>query len=89
MCIVIAFHRVAILGITVAGLDNKFSVRHFCKTMRRKVEALFPGSKCLVQYVTSDGAPAIVFFAHKVWCTLEAWLQCVYHFFRNLRTALF
>ena len=27
--------------------------------------------------------------AHKVWPTLEAWLQCVYHVFRDFRRALF
>ena len=84
-----ALHRVAILGITIAGSENKFCVRYFCKTMRRKVEALFLGWKWLVQYVTSDGAPAMGGSAHKVWRTLEAWLQCVYHVFRNFRRALF
>ena len=89
MCTLTVSHKVAILGIAVAGSKNKFSVRYFCKTMRKKVEALFPGWKWLVQYVTSDGAPAMGGSAHKVWPTLEAWLQCVYHVFRNFRRALF
>ena len=69
MCTLTVSHKVAILGITVAGSENNFFVRYFCKTMRRKVEALFPGWKWLVQYVTSDGAPAMGGSAHKVWRT--------------------
>ena len=59
MCTLMASHKVAISGITVAGSENDFSARYFCKTMRRKVQALFPGWKWLVQYVTSDGARAM------------------------------
>ena len=89
MCTLTVSHGVAILGITVAGSETKFSVCYFCKTMRKKVEALFRGWKWLLQYVTSDGAPAMGGSAHKVCPTLEAWLQCVYHVFRNFRRALF
>ena len=79
-------HKVATWGIRVPGSENKFSVRYFCKGKRRKVEAMSPRRKWLVQYVTSDRAPAMGGSAHKVWRTLVAWLQCVY---RNFKRALF
>ena len=60
---------------------NKFVVRYLCKTMRKKVEALFPCWKWLVQYLTSD---AMGVSAHKVWPALRAWVQCTYHIFHNL-----
>ena len=88
MCTLTASRRVAILGIAVAGSENKFSVRYFCKSTQKKVEALFPGWQRLVQYVTNVRAPALGGSAHKVWPTLEAWLQCVYHVFRNFRSSL-
>ena len=57
LCTVIASHKVAILASVIAGSDNKLSVCYFFKIMLQKVDALFPGRKWLVQYVTSNGAP--------------------------------